>query len=76
MHPDDVVDPADAALNDLLTTMLDHTDDEARRTKLLVHLMTISPLREWPANHLAQLSATCAYVISLSRMSRELQSLE
>jgi hypothetical protein len=75
MHAQDVVDPGDAALQELLTNIAERTRDPARRDKLLNFLITMPPLVEWSAEELEMLTETCAYIRSLARLGRELEVL-
>jgi hypothetical protein len=75
MESDDRVDPGDAALQALLASMAEHTDDAERRDRLLDSMMTIPPLADWPRDSLNALQETCRYVISLGRLGRELRQL-
>lgn len=75
MKFDDVVDPGDAALQALLTSMAERTHDGERRGRLLDYVMTIAPLADWPTESLEELRGTCQYIISLARLGRELKLL-
>jgi hypothetical protein len=75
MKSDDVVDPGDAALQQLLTSMADHSRDSVRRDILLDAVLTTPPLAAWPTESLDALRETCRYIVSLARMSRELGQL-
>lgn len=69
------VDPGDAALQELLTSVAEHIHDPAKKASVTDFLLTMKPLAEWPQPELDVLTETCAYVISLARMSRELDKL-
>jgi hypothetical protein len=75
VHDDDRVNPGEAALQELLASMAEHTSDPHRRERLLDALITTKPLSEWSAEELAMLADTCAYVISLSRINSELRAI-
>jgi hypothetical protein len=75
MHAKDVVDPGDAALQELLANIAERTRDPARRDKLLNFLLTMPPLVEWSAEELEMLTETSAYIRSLARLGRELEVL-
>jgi hypothetical protein len=72
---DDAVDPGDAALQELLASMAEYTQDFERRDRLLDHLLTMPPLVEWSPDALDKLRETCRYIISLARLGRELERL-
>jgi hypothetical protein len=63
----DVVDRGDAAMQALLAAIAERTDDDEKRDRLLDYILTIPPLKEWPADSLEQLRETCKFVISLGR---------
>lgn len=75
MKPDDVVDPGDAALQELLATMARHSRDPVRREILLDAVLTTPPLATWPAKSLDALQETCRYIADLARMSRQAEQL-
>jgi hypothetical protein len=63
----DVVDPADAALSELLVRIAERTQDEGRREKLLDLMLTLPPIAEWPREMLDEWCKTYDYVRSLRR---------
>lgn len=65
----------DAALQELLASMARHSGDEGRRGRLLDHMRGVPPIAEWPADHLDALQETCAYIVGLARLARELRLL-
>jgi hypothetical protein len=71
MDADDVVDPGDAALQELLAAIAERTDDTDKRDRLIDHILTGPPLSEWPAASREQLRETCAFVIGLARQLRQ-----
>jgi hypothetical protein len=75
MESDDLVDPGDAALRALLASMAERTHDAERRERLLDSVLTVPPLADWPSDSLDALRETCAYIISLGRLRRELRQL-
>jgi hypothetical protein len=75
MESDDVVDPGDAALQELLACMAEHSRDAELRDTYLDYVMTVPPLAEWPAESLDGLMETGRYLISLGRLSREFRKL-
>lgn len=75
MESIDVVDPGDAAVQALLASMAEHTQEVERRDRLLDYLMTVPPLVDWPKDSLEALLETCQYVITLARFSREVEQL-
>lgn len=78
MQNPDNPDPGDAALQELLASIAEHTDDPAKREFVLdfLLLLAMKPLAEWSRPELDRLRQTCVYVISLARMSRELETLK
>ncbi|MGE2817950.1 hypothetical protein ACQI5H_22815 [Mycobacterium heidelbergense] len=75
MPDQDVVDPGDAALHELLASVAERTHDSLRRARILDYLITTPPLVEWSAEEREVLRQTCAYIISLARLNRELEHL-
>lgn len=71
MEPDDIVEPADAALQALLALTAERAGDQEKRDLIYDFLLTCPPLREWPADSHDRLRDTCSYVISLARSLRE-----
>lgn len=71
----DIPDPGDAALRQLLASIAERTDDPAKKEFVLDFLHTMKPLAEWSRPERDILAQTCGYVISLARMSRELETL-
>jgi hypothetical protein len=63
----DVVDPADAALNELLAHMADYTHDEEIRQRILDLMLTVPPIAEWPPSAIDQWRMTCDYIRNLRR---------
>lgn len=68
---EDVVEPIDALLQQLLAAIAERTADSERRDAIMDHILTIPPVREWPAESLGQLRETCRYVQGLAREMRE-----
>ncbi|WP_445161438.1 hypothetical protein ACTXG5_25535 [Mycobacterium sp. Dal123C01] len=48
MQSDDVVDPVDAALHQMLGHIADNTEDEGRRDRVRGLMLTLPPIAEWP----------------------------
>jgi len=71
MDHDDIVDPGDAALQELLALTAEHTDDQAKSDVIHDFILTCPPLREWPAASQDRLAETCEYVIGLAEKLRE-----
>jgi hypothetical protein len=65
----------DAALQELLTSIAEHTHDPAKKAFVANFLLTLRPLAEWSQREFDVLTQTCGYVISLARMGRELGKL-
>jgi len=68
---EDVVEPIDALLQEWLALIAERTADSARRDAIVDHILTVPPVREWPAESLEQLMETCRYVQGLAREMRE-----
>jgi len=77
MDSSDVVDPADAALHQLLAQMAEHTEDERLRERILDLMLTLPPVSQWPPEMLEEWRKTSEYVRSLRREleRRELQRM-
>lgn len=58
MKSDEVVDPGDAALQELLASIADHSRDPGRREILLDGVLTTPPLAAWPTESLDALRET------------------
>lgn len=65
MRSDDVVDPADAAVQALLNLAADSTNDPEKRDELIDAILTIPPLAQWPAVARDNLLATCQFIAEL-----------
>jgi hypothetical protein len=74
MDSSDVVEPRDAAVNELLGQIADRTRDPERRERILGLMLTLPPLAEWPAEALEQWRATYDYIRSLRRDLEQLSS--
>jgi hypothetical protein len=59
---DDVVDPADAALNDLLAHLVKGNSDSAKCAELLDMMLTVPPVAAWPREILQELYELCSWV--------------
>ena len=75
MQDQNSVDPGDAALQELIASVADYIDDPVKKELLLDFLIIMRPVAEWSEGELQVLTQTCAYVISLARMSRDLEPL-
>jgi hypothetical protein len=75
MQDQDSVDSGDAALQELIASVADYIDDPVKKELLLDFLIIMRPMAEWSERELEVLTQTCAYVISLARMSRDLEQL-
>jgi hypothetical protein len=75
MHDQDSVDPGDAALQELLTLVAEQIGDPDKKVAVLDFLISMPPLAEWSTDERGMLRGTCGYIISLARMSRELDGL-
>jgi hypothetical protein len=77
MDSPDVVDPADAALNELLAYMVDYTHDEERYQRILDLMLTVPPIAEWRPEAIDQWRMTCDYIRNLRRQlqQRELEQM-
>ncbi|WP_156765265.1 hypothetical protein [Mycobacterium sp. 1245852.3] len=67
MQSDDVVDPADAALDRMLGLMADNTEDEERRERILDLMLTLPPIIEWPQEAIEMWRNVYEYCRSLRR---------
>jgi hypothetical protein len=67
MDSSDVVDPADAAINELLGQIADRTRDPERRERIIDMMLTLPPITEWPPEALEKWRDTYEYVRSLRR---------
>lgn len=63
MDPDDIVEPADPALQALLAPAVEQTDCAEKRDKLNDFILTCPALHEWPADSQDRLQETCSYAI-------------
>ena len=75
MQNPDTVDDGDASLQELLASVAEDVHDPAKKALVADFLLTMRPLAEWSTAELDVLTQTCGYVISLARMSRELDKL-
>jgi hypothetical protein len=77
MDSSDVVDPADAALHELLAHMAERTPDPDRREKIPDLMLTVAAVARWPPEAFDQWRATCEYIRSLRRdlQRRELEQM-
>ncbi len=75
MQDQDSVDPGDAALQELIASVADYIDDPVKKELLLDFLTIMRPMAEWSEGELELLTQTCAYVISLARLNRDLKQL-
>ncbi|MBY0287298.1 MAG: hypothetical protein K2X52_09120 [Mycobacteriaceae bacterium] len=71
MDSEDVVEPIDALLQELLAAVAERTADSARRDAIMDHILTVPPVREWPAESLEQLMDACEYVKRLAHEMRQ-----
>jgi hypothetical protein len=73
----DVVDPADAALSELLARLAENAGDEDRREKLFDLMLTVPPIAQWPPEMLEEWRKTYDYVRGLRRQfeRRQLQQM-
>jgi hypothetical protein len=73
----DVVDPGDAALNELLGQIADNTQDEQRRERVLGLMLTVPPIAEWPPEAIERWRADCNHIRDLRREleQRELEQM-
>jgi hypothetical protein len=69
-YSDDEVDPADAALQALLMAMADRATDDDRRNALTESVLTLPPIREWPAESFDELRRTMRFVIDCAESLR------
>jgi hypothetical protein len=67
---DDVVDPADAALNDLLAHLAEGNDG-ARCAEILDLMLTLPPIATWPREFLQELYEVCSWVGLRHRLEHE-----
>ena len=67
MNSSDIVDPADASLQELLAQLAEHTDDEDSREKIIDLMLTIPPIAQWPPEMLAEWRKTYDYIRGLRR---------
>ena len=58
----DVVDPADAALNDLLAHIAETSGDDEKREKIFDLMLTAPPMPEWPLEFLQAMYEVCSWV--------------
>jgi hypothetical protein len=62
MTYDDVVDPADAALNDLLAHLAESSSGSGKRAEILDMMLTVPPIAAWPSETLQELYEVCSWV--------------
>jgi len=74
MELGDLVDRGDAVLQALLASMAERTHDVERRDRLLDYMMTVPPTAGWPTDSLEALRQPRQYLISLARLSCELNT--
>jgi hypothetical protein len=67
MDADDLVDSGDAALQASLASVAENASDDERRDRLMDGVVTVPPLREWPADSLDELGNTMQFVISCAQ---------
>lgn len=73
MDSSDVVDPADAALNELLAHIAENAHNQDRREKILDLMLTLSPVADWPREMLDEWRTTYGYIRSLRRQHEQRQ---
>ncbi len=71
MDSEDIVDPVDALLQELLAAIAERTADSERRDAIIDHILTDPPLREWPLESREKLIDACEYVKRLAREMRQ-----
>ena len=59
---EDVVDPADRRVHDILVRIIETTTDDAQRDTARELLLTLPPMREWPEDTLRAMYEVLAFV--------------
>jgi hypothetical protein len=59
---EDVVDPADRRVHDILVRIIETTTDDAERETARELLLTLPPMREWPEDTLRAMYEVLAFV--------------
>ena len=61
----------DAALQALLASIAEHSEDADKRDLLMDYILTVPTLREWPTDARERMRDTCDYVTGLARDLRQ-----
>lgn len=70
MDSDDIIEPADAALQALLALTAERAGNQEKHDLIYDFILTCPPLHEWPTDSQDRLRDTCSYVIGLARSLR------